>query len=161
VLAHAHALLRGAPEGLTRYISGELRDPEPILAQAAEMLELAQPVAVLLFGVLHFFSDGDDPAEVVARLAAHLAPGSYLAITHLARDVAGDALTETFSRLNETMAESVVLRTREEVAALFGGLEMVEPGVVQLPQWHPEPNAPAPGPLPMWCGVGLKSADRF
>ena len=161
VLAHAHALLRGTPEGLTRYISGELRDPEPILAQAAETLDFAQPVAVLLFGILHFFSDGDDPVGVIARLAAHLAPGSYLAITHLARDVAGDALTETFSRLNETMAESVVLRTREKVAALFGGLEMVEPGVVQLPLWHPDPDAPAPGPLPMWCGVGLKTADRF
>jgi len=92
---------------------------------------------------------------------AHLAPGSYVAITHLARDVAGEALTETFSRLNQTMAESVVLRTRDEVAALFGGLEMVEPGVVQLPQWRPEPDVPAPGPLPMWCGAGLKTADRF
>ena len=122
---------------------------------------MAQPVAVLLFGVLHFLSDGDDPVGVVAWLATHLAPGSYVALTHLARDVASDALTETFGRLNETMAESVVLRTREEVAALFGGLEMIEPGVVQLPQWRPEPDAPAPGPLPMWCGVGLKSADRF
>jgi S-adenosyl methyltransferase len=94
------------------------------------------------------------------RLMAPLAPGSCLAVTHLARDVAGDALTETFSRLNAEMAESVVLRTREEVAALFGGLEMIEPGVVQLPQWHPDPDAPAPGPLPMWCGVGRKTADR-
>lgn len=116
---------------------------------------------MLLFGILHFFSDGDDPAGIVARLAAHSAPGTYLAITHLARDVAGNALTETFSLANETMAESVVLRTRDEVAALFGGLEMVEPGVVQLPQWHPEPGVPAPGPLPMWCGLGLKTADRF
>lgn len=161
VLAHAHALLRGTPEGLTRYISGELRDPEPILAQAAETLDFELPVAVLLFGILHFFSGDDDPAGVVRRLAAHLAPGSYLAITHLALDVAGDALTETFSRLNQTMAESVVLRTRDEVAALFGSLEMVEPGVVQLPQWHPEADAPAPGPLPMWCGVARKTAERF
>ena len=161
VLAHAHALLRGTPEGLTRYISGELRDPEAILAQAAETLDFAQPAAVLLFGILHFFSDDDNPAGVVARLAARLAPGSYVAITHLARDVAGDALTETFGRLNETMAESVVLRTREEVAALFGGLEIVEPGVVQLPQWRPEPDAPAPGPLPMWCGVARKATERF
>ena len=86
-------------------------------------------------------------------------PGSYVAITHLARDVAGDALTETFSRLNAEMAESVVLRTRQQVAALFGDLESIEPGVVQLPQWHPAPDAPAPGPLPMWCGVARKTAD--
>jgi len=160
VLAHAHTLLRGTPEGLTRYISGELRDPEAILAQAAETLDFSRPAAVLLFGILHFFSDGDEPVSVVAQLAARLAPGSYVAITHLARDVSGDALVETFKRLNAEMAESVVLRTQAEVAALFGGLEIIEPGVVQLPQWHPDADAPAPGPLPMWCGVGRKTADR-
>jgi S-adenosyl methyltransferase len=89
---------------------------------------------VLLFGILHFFSQDDDPAGIVRRLTAPLPPGSYVAITHLARDVAGDALTETFSRLNAEMAESVVLRTRQQVAALFGDLESTEPAVVQLPQ---------------------------
>jgi hypothetical protein len=116
---------------------------------------------VLLFGILHFFSEDDDPAGIVRRLMAPLPPGSYVAITHLARDVAGDALTETFGRLNAEMAESVVLRTRQQVAALFGDLESIEPGVVQLPQWHPAADASAPGPLPMWCGVGRKTADGF
>jgi hypothetical protein len=88
-------------------------------------------------------------------------PTELSQVGHLARDVAGDALTETFSRLNAKMAESVVLRTREQVAALFGDLESIEPGVVQLPQWHPAPDAPAPGPLPMWCGVARKTADAF
>jgi S-adenosyl methyltransferase len=88
-------------------------------------------------------------------------PGSYLAVSHLASDVAGDALTKTFAQLNSQMAESVVLRTRGEVAGLFGRLEMVEPGVVQLPQWHPDSGAPASGPLPMWCGVGRKAADQL
>ena len=74
----------------------------------------------------------------------------------MARDVSGAALAETFKRLNAEMAESVVLRSREEVAALFGDLEIIEPGVVQLPQWHSDLDAPAPGPLPMWCGVALK-----
>ena len=120
-----------------------------------------RPAAVLLFGILHFFSEDDDPAGVVRRLVSPLAAGSYVAITHLARDVAGDALTETFSRLNAEMAESVVRRTRDEVAALFGNLESIEPGVVQLPQWHQAPDALAPGPLPMWCGVARKTAGRF
>ena len=161
VLAHAHALLRGTPEGVTRYIYGELREPEAILRASAETLDFTRPVAVLLFGILHFFSEDDDPAGIVRRLMSPLPPGSYVAITHLARDVAGDALTETFSRLNAEMAESVVLRTRQQVAALFGDLESIEPGVVQLPQWHPAPDAPAPGPLPMWCGVARKTADGF
>jgi hypothetical protein len=115
-------------------------------------LDLGQPVAIMLLGVLHFFSAADDPASVVRELMSALPPGSYLALSHLARDVAGDAVTETFSRLNSQMAESVVQRTREEVAGLFGRLELVEPGVVQLPQWLPDPDAPAPGPLPMWSG---------
>jgi hypothetical protein len=160
VLAHAHVLLRGTRQGATRYIYGELREPEVILQAAAETLDFTRPTAVLLFGILHFFDEDDDPAGIVRRLTSQLAPGSYVAITHLARDVAGDALTETFSRLNAEMAESVVLRTRDEVAALFGDLESIEPGVVQVPQWHPAPDAPAPGPLPMWCGVARKTADQ-
>jgi hypothetical protein len=161
VLAHAHRLLRGSLEGATRYIFGELREPETILGEASETLDLGQPVAIMLLGVLHFFSAADDPAAVVGELMSTLPPGSYLALSHLAGDVAGDAVTATFSRLNSQMAESVVLRSREEITGLFGRLEMVEPGVVQLPQWHPDPDAPAPGPLPMWCGVARKTADQF
>ena len=153
VLAHAHQLLRGAPEGATSYIYGELREPGAILRAAAGTLDFSRPVAVMLFGILHFFSDADDPGAVVGQLAASLAPDSYLALSHLARDVEGEALTETFRRLNAVMAESVTLRSHDEVAGLFGGLELVEPGVVQLPQWRPEAGTAPAGPLPMWCGV--------
>jgi hypothetical protein len=156
VLAHAHQLLRSTPEGMTTYIQGELREPEAIAAEASEMLDFSQPTAVLIFGVLHFFSDEDDPRGVVSRIMAPLAAGSYLALTHLARDVDGKDLTETFSRLNSVMAESVVLRSHDEVAGLFGELELIEPGVVQLPEWRPNPGTAAPGPLPMWCGVARK-----
>ena len=157
VLAHAHQLLRGTPEGVTSYIYGDLHDPGAIIRSAAETLDLSRPAAVVIFGVLHFFSDQDDPRGVVGQLAAALAPGSYVALSHLARDVHGDELTETFSRLNAVMAESVVLRSHDEVTALFGELELVEPGVVQLPQWRPETGTAPAGPLPMWCGVARKS----
>jgi len=110
----------------------------------------------MLFGILHFFSDADDPRAVVSQLAASLAPDSYLALSHLARDVEGEALAETFRRLNAVMAESVTLRSHDEVAGLFGGLELVEPGVVQLPQWRPEAGTSPAGPLPMWCGVARR-----
>ena len=156
VLAHAHQLLRGAPEGATSYIYGELREPAAILRAAAGTLDFSRPVAVMLFGILHFFSDADDPRAVVGQLAASLAPDSYLALSHLARDVEGEALAETFRRLNAVMAESVTLRSHDEVAGLFGGLELVEPGVVQLPQWRPEAGTVPAGPLPMWCGVARK-----
>ncbi len=159
VLAHAHRLLRSAPEGATRYIFGELREPAAIVETAAETLDFGQPVAVVLFGVLHFFSPADDPGRVAGKLMAPLAPGSCLALSHLAADVSGDAMAETFKRLNPQMGDSVTLRTRGEVTGLFSRLEMVEPGVVQLPQWHPDPDAPPPGPLPMWCGIGRKTLN--
>jgi SAM-dependent methyltransferase len=158
VLAHAHQLLRSTPEGACAYIYGDLRKPDAILRQAAETLDFSAPIAVILFGILHFFADAEDPQAIIARLAGALAPGSYLAISHLARDVHGDELTETFGRLNEQMSESVVLRTRPEVAAFFDQLELVQPGVVQLPQWRPDApeDTDASRPLPMWCGVGRK-----
>jgi SAM-dependent methyltransferase len=156
VLAHAHQLLRGTPEGTTRYIQGELREPEAILAEAGQTLDFSQPVAVLVFGVLHFFEASDDPGGVVRRIVNPLASGSFLALSHLARDVEGKDISETFSRLNAVMAESVVLRSHDEVAGLFGDLKLAEPGVVQLPEWRPEPGTLAAGPLPMWCGVARK-----
>jgi hypothetical protein len=157
VLAHAHQLLHSAPEGATRYIYGDLREPEAILADAGQTLDFSRPTAVVIFGVLHFFSDQDDPRGVVGRVMASMPPGSFLAMTHLARDVEGKDISETFERLNAMMAESVVLRSRDEVAELFGELQLVEPAVVQLPEWRPDPGTAPAGPLPMWCGVARKA----
>ncbi len=162
VLAHAHQLLTSTPEGTCDYIYGDLRDPETVLRKAASTLDFSMPAAVLLFGILHFFAAAQDPYAIVTRLAEALAPGSYLAISHLARDVHGEALTETFDRLNQQMSESVVLRTQAEVTRFFDSLDLVEPGVVQLPQWRPDagPEGAHPDrPLPMWCAVGCKHAD--
>jgi SAM-dependent methyltransferase len=157
VLAHAHQLLRSTAEGACAYIYGDLRDPEPILRRASETLDLSAPAAVILFGILHFFADDEHPSAIIEQLADALAPGSYLAVSHLARDVHGTELAETFTRLNEQMSESVVLRTQAEVAALFGPFDLIEPGVVQLPRWRPDDERPAdPRQLPMWCGVGRK-----
>ncbi|MBV9449413.1 MAG: SAM-dependent methyltransferase [Streptosporangiaceae bacterium] len=157
VLAHAHKLLRSTPQGATRYIYGDLNEPEAILIEAQQTLDFSQPIAVVIFGVFHFFAESGDPGGIVNRIAAALAPGSYLAVTHLARDVEGKDLTETFNRLNKMMDQSVILRSRDEVTALFGGLEIVQPGVVQLPEWRPEPGTAPPGPLPMWVGLARKA----
>jgi S-adenosyl methyltransferase len=159
VLAHAHKLLTSTPEGACAYLYGDLRNPEAILRKAADTLDFRKPTAIVLFGILHFFADTEHPDVIVAQLVEALAPGSYLAISHLARDVHGEALTETFNRLNQQMSESVILRTRDEVARFFDGLDLVDPGVVQLPQWRPDPGPAGAQParsLPMWCAVGGK-----
>lgn len=159
VLAHAHKLLTSTPVGACAYVYGDLREPGAILQRAADTLDFGAPVAIVLFGVLHFFADAEHPEAVVGELIDALPPGSYLAISHLAKDVHGEALTETFDRLNQQMNESVALRTQDKVARLFSDLQLVSPGVVQLPQWRPDPgcaDAPAARALPMWCAVGRK-----
>jgi len=156
VLAHAHQLLRGTREGATSYIYGDLHDPQPILDEAAKTLDYSRPVAIMLFGILHFFSDADDPVGLIGRLTAPLAPGSYLALSHLASDVHADEMSETFKNLSARMAEQVTLRSHDEVAALLGGLELVEPGVVQASQWRPDPGA-AVVTSQVWLGVGRKA----
>ncbi len=158
VLAHSHKLLSSTPEGATAYIFGDLRDPGPVLDKAAGTLDFTRPVAIMLFGVLHFFAPEEHPEQTIATLLGRLVPGSYLALTHLARDVYGDQMAETFRELSQRMNQNVYLRSQAEVAELLDGLDVVEPGVVQLPQWRPGPTAEqqAPNPLPMWAAVGRK-----
>jgi hypothetical protein len=157
VLAHAHRLLRSSPQGATSYIYGNLAEPGPILDGARQTLDFAQPVAVMLFGILHFFSDADNPRGVLDQLMTALAPGSYLAISHLAGDVHSEALDETFRRLTEAMRESVILRSHDEVAGLFGGLELVEPGVVLITKWRPDPGSSPPPEAMAWSGLARKA----
>jgi hypothetical protein len=156
VLAHAHQLLRGTDEGATRYIYGDLHDPQPILREAAKTLDFSRPTAVVLYGILHFFSDADDPRGVIGQLMAPLAAGSGLAISQLASDLQTDEVAEAFKQVNSRMAEQVTMRNRDEVVALFEGLELVEPGVVQSMQWRPD-LGPATPPSQVWCGVGRKT----
>jgi hypothetical protein len=157
VLAHAHQLLRGTRQGSISYIYGDLHDPQPILAEAAKTLDFSRPTAIMLFGILHFFSDADDPHGLIGQLMAPLAAGSGLAISHLASDLHSEEMTETFNRLNSRMAETVTLRSRDEVAALLSGLELVEPGVVQASQWRSDPGT-TPPPSQVWLGIGRKAA---
>ena len=156
VLAHAHQLLRGTREGSISYVYGDLHDPQPILAEAAKTLDLSRPTAVMLFGILHFFSDADDPHGLIGDLMAPLAAGSGLAMSHLASDLHSEEMSETFNRLSSRMAETVTLRNHDEVAALFGGLELVDPGVVQATRWRPDPQTPAV-PSQTWVGAARKT----
>ena len=156
VLAHAHQLLRGNRAGRTKYIYGDLRESGPILREAAKTLDFSQPVAVVLFGVLHLFSDAEDPRAVVGKLMAPLAAGSGLGVSHLGSDLQSDEMIETFKRINTRMAEQVTLRSHDEVAALLDGLELVEPGVVPATKWRPDPGA-ADAPSQVWVGVARKA----
>ncbi len=158
VLVHARALLTGTPEGATAYIDADLRDPDSILARAARTIDLARPVGVMLLAILQLIPDEDDPHGLVARLMDAMAPGSHLVISHPASDVLPEAMARMQRLLNERQREVVTFRTRPEVCRFFGGLELIEPGVVQPHRWRPEPGDLVPDhEISAWCGVARKA----
>jgi hypothetical protein len=136
VLTHARALLTSTPEGATDYLQADLREPEKILARAAHTLDFERPVAVVLLGILHLIQDREDPWGLVARLMAAVPSGSYLAISHPAIEI-HPGQQEAQKRYNERVSTPQTLRDRGDVARFFEGLEMVEPGLVQVHQWRP------------------------
>jgi len=156
VLAHARALLTSTPEGATSYIDADLRNTEAILAGAADTLDFSQPVAIMLMAILQHLSEGDDPYGVVARLVAAVPAGSYLALSHPARDIHAAEMAEMAKRLNQMMAEAVTFRSQPEVAPFFSGLELAEPGMVNVPDWRPETAEEAASPAALWGGVARK-----
>ena len=156
VLLHAQTLLDSSPEGATGYIQADLRHPELILPQAAEVLDFGKPVAVMLLAVLHFVSDAHDPARLVATLMDALPPGSYLAIGHHTADIYPE-LTEFARYLSELNPEfAATLRDKEQVTRLFDGLDLVEPGVVQISRWRPDSELTARTAAALWGGVARK-----
>ena len=157
VLSHAKALLASGPDGATAYVDADLRDPGTILAAAAEILDFSRPVAVMLVAILQHLSDQDDPYGIVARLVAELPPGSYLALSHPARDLEAAAMAEIADRMNELVAEKVTFRTQAEVLHFFDDLELVEPGLVPVPRWRPASDLEASSPTVMWGGIGRKT----
>jgi hypothetical protein len=156
VLAHARALLSSSSAGRCAYIDADIRIPEKILNAAAEVLDLTEPVAVVLMAVLQFVPDEDGPHQIVRTLLEAVPRGSYLVISHPAADIQAAAMAGMATRLNQLMAQRVKPRSREEVTAFFDGLSLVEPGVVRCPEWRPDRPEEAAGKSTMWGGVGAK-----
>ncbi len=160
VLAHARALLVGTPQGRTAYIDADLRDPERILASPAVTgtLDLSRPIALMLVAVLHFLTDADDPARLVATLLGALAPGSCLVASHVTpeHDREGVSGLERAYRQGGIPAQA---RTAAEFAALaFRGLEMIDPGVVLVSEWRqPAGPRPLPAEVNWYGGIGRKA----
>jgi hypothetical protein len=156
VLAHARALLTSGPHGVTSYVDADLRDTRRVLSAAAGTLDFSRPVAVMLMAILQHVGDADDPYAIVATLLGALPAGSYLALSHPASDIEAEAQGEMAERLNQTMAEKVTMRDRAQVTRFFDGLELVEPGLVRVPEWRPESELEARSPAGLWGGVGRK-----
>jgi hypothetical protein len=156
VLAHDRAMLTSAPEGVIGYIEANARNPSAIIAEARATLDFAEPVAIVMVGSLHFIEDDQMAASSLAALTGAVTAGSYLAIIHAASDV-DPAMRQVEWYWNQMCAQRLRLRTRDQVAGLLTGLELVEPGLVSVPEWRPEAGVPAPGqPIPMYAAVAKK-----
>ena len=157
VLAHARALLVGTTAP-TAYVDADLRDTGTVLAEAARLLDFSEPVAVMLISVLHLIPDEDDPHAIVARLMEAMPSGSWLALSHPARDVHRQQVTEAASRFNQLAPAKATLRTRAQILRFFDDLELLEPGLVQVHQWRPGLAAPAHNRESAgYCGLARKA----
>jgi hypothetical protein len=156
VLAHARALLTSSSNGATDYIDADLRQADQILAGAARTLDFSQPVAVMLMAILQHLNDDDDPYAVVGKLMAAVPSGSYLVLSHPAKDIHAAEMAAMAERLNQMMAEKVTFRGEAEVAKFFAGLELVEPGMTNVPDWRPDTAEEASSPAALWAGVARK-----
>lgn len=140
VVSHANALLSSAPEGSCDFLLADLRDMDSVLAGASRTLDLTRPVAILLMQVLHFIPDADDPFGLVARLMSAVPSGSFLVLAHGPSDLDRDA-GELVTRLYQSAASPVRLRSAAEVARFFDGLELLGPGLTAGTEWL----VPGPG----------------
>ena len=160
VLTHARALLTSRREGRTDYIAADLRDPDLILAEAKRTLDFSEPIAILLIGVLHFVPDSDDPYGILGRLIDAVPSGSFLVLRHAASDQQAEAATEGTRRYNEKSAAPITMRSRDQVARFFNGLEMLEPGFISIGDWWPEGKRDAGAASAMagsgYVGIGRK-----
>jgi hypothetical protein len=135
--AHSRAILADDPHATV--IRADLRQPAEVLAdpQLRARIDFGQPVGLLLVAVLHFVPDDERPAAIVAGYAGAIAPGSHLVVSHMCAEGMDDA-KDAALRLYKRSSTTVIPRTTQDVTRLLGDLTLVEPGVVRLPQWHPE-----------------------
>jgi hypothetical protein len=154
VLAHARALLTSSPVGTTRYVHADLHRPEEIVEGAAETLDFSRPVALMLMGIMGHTPDDDEAHSIVRRLVDALPSGSYLTMSDGTNT--DEASVESMRRYAESGAVPYHLREPEQFVRFFDGLEVVEPGVVSLPEWRPRPGDQRSPDVGGLCGVARK-----
>ncbi|PRX43894.1 S-adenosyl methyltransferase [Prauserella shujinwangii] len=163
-VAVAHATVILERDGATDWagiVQADLRDPAAVLdhAETRRLLDFAEPVCVLMIAVLHFVGDDEDPTGLVRRYRERLAPGSWLAISHMTGELATGEQAEQLRRFVDMYrgtSNPIWLRDRGELEPLYGGWPLVEPGFVHPADWRPdvELNGLQLRARPFgWCGV--------
>jgi len=156
VLTHLRAFSRSTELGAFAALDGRLTDPAALLAGAAETLDFGQPTALLVPSSLPFIASTARAAAIVSELMAAFAPGSYLALCHVASDL-DPAIAAGVDYWNRTSPQQFTLRSRAEVAELTAGLDVVKPGLVPVDQWRPEAGQPRlDRPVPVYAVLARK-----
>jgi hypothetical protein len=142
VLAHARNMLHGVPN--TAIIEQDLLAPEKILADPAlrGLIDVSEPVAFLLLSILHFVSDEDDPAGLIARLLEPFPAGSHVAISHATPDTVPEV--NDVERVFDEATEQAHVRSRAGIMKFVASMELIEPGLAWPPLWRPDPGDPVP-----------------
>lgn len=158
VIAHSRELLSGVDHAIA--IQADARRPDEILnhPKLRTLIDLDQPVALLLVGLLFLIADDDDPAGIVARFREAMAPGSYLALSHMTGDGQRPEAVRRLVQVFERAREPMVPRTREQIQRLFDGFELVNPGLAPIAAWRPDQPAADQDLGKGWllAGVGRK-----
>jgi SAM-dependent methyltransferase len=142
-------------------IRADLRYPDAILGHSGlrDILDLSQPVGLLLVSMLHFVPD-EDAYRAVATLRDSLAPGSHLVISQTAKEGIPSTLTDITSEVySRSTSPDAAIRTAEEISRFFGDFEMVDPGLVWVSQWRNAADADPderPEDIAIMAGVGRK-----
>ncbi|MFB9238184.1 SAM-dependent methyltransferase [Plantactinospora siamensis] len=159
VLTHARALLTSTTQGRTAYLDADLHRPDEILdaPEVRETLDLRRPVAVTMIAVLQHVTDDAEARRVIDALLAPLPAGSALGISAVTVETLPDGGGRTVATYNSS-GIPVRARTRAEVAALFGPLRPVEPGITLVSRWRPDAADPVvdDSQVYMYGGVALK-----
>jgi SAM-dependent methyltransferase len=149
-VAVTHTQLLIGDDERVAVVYGDALEPERILSapELRHTLDLDRPVALVMVALLHFVSDAQDPRGILARFRSALAPGSHLVIAHGTAEIDGMPPAHIQAAMDsyQNAVAPVTLRSRAEVAALFDGFDLVDPGVVWLQDWRPDPAGVLAGP---------------
>ncbi|KOV76986.1 hypothetical protein ADL03_42635 [Nocardia sp. NRRL S-836] len=160
-VAHSRLMLRGNENAAV--VQADMRDPDAVLssAETARLLRFDEPIGLLMLLMMHWVPDDDGPRELVARYRDALPHGSFLVMTHVAKDQIDENVDRAADVVNRSRsADRMHMRTHAQVSALFDGFDLVEPGLVGCGEWHPD----GPGDIAaeasmnmfLYAGVGRK-----
>jgi SAM-dependent methyltransferase len=160
VVSHGKAML--AERDCSIVIQADLRDPMSVLRHpdVQAHLDFSRPVGLILVNVVHWLTDEDQPADVLAVLRDALAPGSFLVLTHMSTDLLGSTELDCVrraARVFDTASAQLQFRTRPQIMEFFGDWDLIEPGLVHKHEWRPLPGLPEAPTLDItWAGVARK-----